>query len=319
MLSAEHLATYFQDATTLAQAVTQSLANGVKRPPNPPIPDILPYLCDRSEQEFALREVIRRLDPKRPHPVACLVHGEETEAHDKFLERLQKVIIPLLLPKETVGCVLSYRMEWPEIVRTASDIRRRLEVSLSKEVLASAMGTSEAVNSQLAKYSTPLIIHSHLITENWEQQGKTSLDAFFRFWQEWPELSVSQRLFVFLFVKYQTNSTIGSFRLRRYRRLNAELRAVLEKYDFRRSDRLIATVLPELRGPTLSETQDWARSKEVSKFCDTQALVTALSNYYAIWESQQKERFVPVRIPTDKLIPELVKFISQAQLKERVL
>jgi hypothetical protein len=153
MLSAEHLVTYFRDATTFAHALTQSLANGMEKPTSPTVPEILPYLCDRSEQEFALREVTRRLNPKRPRPVAYVVHGEETETHDKFLERLQKIIIPLLLPKETAGCVLSYRLEWPGSVRSAADIHRRLEASLSKEVLASVVGTRQAVNIHLPRTS----------------------------------------------------------------------------------------------------------------------------------------------------------------------
>jgi len=84
----------FRDAASLAVAVTKSLRKSeISNAAAPPVPDILPYLCDRSVQEGDLADALSRFDAKANHPLVCLIHGDETEAHDKFLERLQRYMI----------------------------------------------------------------------------------------------------------------------------------------------------------------------------------------------------------------------------------
>jgi hypothetical protein len=51
----------------------------------PSVPPMLPYLCDRSEQEDHLVDLVQM----GAMPVACVVHGHRQEAHDEFLERLR--------------------------------------------------------------------------------------------------------------------------------------------------------------------------------------------------------------------------------------
>jgi hypothetical protein len=319
-LRADHLVGFFRDAESLARSVLQSLATGLINRSAPSIPDLLPYLCDRSDQEFDLDDGLKRSKTKPRHPLICIIHGEETEAHDKFLERLQKVMLPFLLPRqiEQSGVQL-YRLEWPQSFQTAEEMQRKLALSLSKEVLDSARGTSEDINNRIGQTLGPVAIHSHLISENWQQQKTTCLEFFLQFWQNWPELAVGQQLIVFLFIKYQVNKNLGIYKLRKYRHVNSQIRKALTEYDLSSFDRLTIAILRELKGPTLGETQDWARSQEMSKFCDPQTLVTAISEYYAEWETQQRSKIIPVRIPTDQLTPKLKEMISRAQFEERGL
>jgi hypothetical protein len=58
----------------------------------------LPYLCDRSPQKEKLRGAWlahRCLRPRRP--LLCVIHGDEYECHDKFIERLKAEWLPELL------------------------------------------------------------------------------------------------------------------------------------------------------------------------------------------------------------------------------
>jgi hypothetical protein len=319
-LRSERLVSFFRDTESLGRVVTQSLARvvgnavgiDVKRPP---VPDILPYLCDRSDQEFVLADSLKQSTAGLNRLNVYIIHGDETEAHDKFLERLQKVTLPLLLPAETRQTGIQvFRLEWPANFDTATDMSRRLEMNLSKEVLDFALGNKESINARLARFSGPVATHSHVITENWQQKGALLLDAFLGFWEEWPELSVGERLLVFLFVKYQVRS-LGPYRDRQLRQANASIRETLTNYDFGRFDRLGVSVLPELRGPTLSETQDWARSEETGRFCDPQALVSAIAEYYTEWEMREKPKSKPIRIPTELLAPKLRELMSQVNLQ----
>lgn len=314
MLQLEHLVSTFRDASSLAYAITQSLAAaGYSGVNTPSIPNILPYLCDRSDQEYELRHALEQSETRTDRPILCIVHGEETEAHDKFLERLQEVMLPQLLPDRTERAgVHSYRLEWPSNFRTPEEMRSKLELSLSKEVLYNAVGTFEMINMRIGANVGPVVVHSHVITENWQHERMRGLDTFIRLWQDWPDLAVRQKVFVFLFVKYQGNKSFAPHKLRRYRRVNREIREALANYDFSPFDRLTAAVLAELRGPTLAETQDWARSEEVGNFCDRQELVKAAGEYYAQW-ARENPRIIPTRIPTDELAPNLREMISRTQ------
>ena len=52
----------------------------------------LPYLCNRSKQKSELEEALRQHRELRTgRPLLCVIHGDEYECHDKFLERLRTV------------------------------------------------------------------------------------------------------------------------------------------------------------------------------------------------------------------------------------
>jgi len=318
-LGNDHLVASFRDAASLVAALTKSLRKAeINNTAAPPLPDILPYLCDRSEQERDLVDAFTRFDASPSHPLVCIVHGDETEAHDKFLERLQRYMIPALRPRHTDQVdVQTYRLEWPAAPRNADDMRRRLQISLSRQVLDSSLETPMTVNARLAQALGPVAIHSHLITENWMEQGPQGLDAFMEFWKQWPELAVGQQLYIFLFIKYQMNNELGPFLRGKYRRINAKIREDLANYEFTRFVPVSGAVIAELIGPTRSEAEDWARSDYAMKFCNEDALVDAIGRYYTEWQVLQKPKVFPPRIPTDQLIPKLRELISRTLLPDR--
>ncbi|MGH1366681.1 MAG: hypothetical protein ACRBF0_24185, partial [Calditrichia bacterium] len=82
------------------------------------IPALLPYLSNRSHQQFmladALKPYTREKSASAKRPFVCFVHGNEMECHHWFLERLQKVMVPgLLRLPEHAGLVAEHQLGWP--------------------------------------------------------------------------------------------------------------------------------------------------------------------------------------------------------------
>jgi Domain of unknown function (DUF4062)/inactive STAND len=319
MLENDRLAGHFSDKNELARLVTMSLSNaGISSGNRPEIPSLLPYLCDRSDQELALDNLLKESQNKPGKPVVCLIHGNETEAHDKFLERLQKVMLPKLLPPQPERvAVQDYLLAWPENVHDETAMHGRFLRSLSDTVLGNFAGTRESVNGRLAQALGPVVIHAHTITETWDLQGIEALPMFLRFWEQWSELAIGQQLFVLLFIKYQETRNFSFFKRRKYSQLNQTLRERLEQYEFSVFPRLSAAALPELEGASQLDAENWAQG-EASRFCDRSTLVEAIGDYYAEWEAHEKTGRRPVRIPTDQLAPKLKEIMSRTQLVREI-
>ena len=68
-------------------------------PPAAPVPELLPYLCDRVLQEKILRGAVNswRATQTARRPLVCIVHGGDDEAIDMFKRRLHEVTLPSLL------------------------------------------------------------------------------------------------------------------------------------------------------------------------------------------------------------------------------
>jgi hypothetical protein len=59
---------------------------------------LLPYLCNRSAQEEELKKRWREHRDNRPRrPFLAVIHGDEYECHDMFIERLLTELLPGLL------------------------------------------------------------------------------------------------------------------------------------------------------------------------------------------------------------------------------
>jgi uncharacterized protein DUF4062/iSTAND domain-containing protein len=330
LLSTETTRAQFLDGSDLSRRVTQALATAIVHPKTDEtgtgvdstlvIPDLLPYLCDRSDQAFALSGLLDDAAQFPHRPIVTIVHGDEREALDKFLERLQKEMLPkaINIGLEAIP-VKRYRLEWPPTLRDRTDLHARLEVGLANAVLGSLRATRGRINERLAANLSIALIHSHVLSENFIQH-EDLLNDFLSFWRDWPELQVGQLLFVSLFVKYQTSSKFGVSLKRSLRKQNDEIRLALNDLNFgpfKPADEfqsltgLTGAVLPELTGSTLTEAQDWAARDQVSTFRDPQELMEELATFYGEWAAREKRPVLPIRIPTEDLAPKLREMLSR--------
>ena len=250
----------FRKAIAAIARYERTAAEQQQRPPSE-IPPLLPFLCDRSRQELKLGQAVRQ---SSPYPLVCLVPGEESQGHDMFLRRVKEVSLPRLLDLETA--VTLYPMAWPPRFQGMSELHQMLSDDLASNVRGKLVSMTD-VNSDLARIPGPVLIHTHVLTENWLKHENQILEGFLQFWQRWPPLAPGQRLFVFLFIQYQIQREQGFFVRRRLRALNQTISKDLEEINFARFDRINGAVLPELEGVTRIDAENWARSRQVTEFC----------------------------------------------------
>jgi inactive STAND len=292
-------------------------------------PSLLPYLPNRSEQEFELGKALQLLLKQvPPHPLVCIIHGDEFQSHDKFLERLRKFSLPRWLgldPNQTV--IKEYPLNWPAGLKNLDELRERLRTYLADSVLGYSLSSLEEIHATFCKYPNPIIIHTHLLTEDWQQQGFEILNKLLEFWQNWPDLIPGQKLIICVFIKYQIKrqkhikrfsfgwifSYLKSFYKRyRYQSINNNISRQLEVLaasKIQHFDRLSCTVLPKLTGVRRTHVENWVRSEETKQFMGEvmiERLIDAVRDMFDNWEEQTSFDTIPM----DDLAEELTRLLK---------
>lgn len=269
-----------------------------------PVPEHLPYLADRSDQEFALGKALEELQHAHTQrPLVCVIHGDEQQSHEMFLERLSTKFIPNFLELDTKRTrVTVYHPEWPVRFADENEFVERMRHNLAK-ILGQRLKTVEDIHRFLAGHPGPVMIISHLVTENWLTHGPAIITNYLEFWQNWPELQPGQHLIVCWSLKYLVKQPLGFFKKRRYKRINHEIEELLsslskeskaEEIDFTSLDRLVCSVLPKLEGITRQEAEDWARSKDTRQFCRGAEVFSEIRQIYEQWELENSCNTIPM-------------------------
>jgi hypothetical protein len=299
-LGTERLCGLFLNPDDLVAKVTLALPEVIGKRRR--IPDLLPYLCDRSDQEIALGDAIRRLRARPGRPVVCVVHGDEEQSHDMFLRRLRETCLPRLLeiPREN-AVIESLPIEWPAHFQGTADLHRRLTLSLAEKVLHRDTESKAEIAQRFARTPSPVLVRTHVLTEDWLQHGEQILSGFLEYWRSWPDVLGNQPLLAFLFLKYQAGRTSNWFRRRKIQKLNQRILKIFGDLDLTTVDGFIGTVLPPLENVRRGEAEDWARSDETSRHCGAEEMVVEIGKLFDTWESQTDSN----RIPMEKLAEKL--------------
>ena len=260
----------------------------------------LPYLCDRSTQKEELREALRQHRRERPHrPFLCLIHGDERECHDKFLDRLKDDIFPELLQLKVSfeECI------WHEPPPPhASEIRFWL--SLSEKLLSpppdSVDECREHLRQELARLEKPLFIHLGWLTENCERSGDELFSTFLQLWENWPDLPPNRLVICLLSLQYQRSKEAAS-RLAFWRKSpNEWLRQRVDELKKRATGKFSLVVLTELQAISRGDAQDWAKHPKVRS---NWSIPTAdIANLYRLNNDQP--------IEMEKLAPQLQQLLN---------
>lgn len=293
-------------------------------------PSLLPYLPNRSEQESELGEALQLLLKQfPPHPLVCIIHGDEFQSHDKFSERLRKFSLPKLLgldPNQTV--IQEYCLDWPAGLKNLDKLRERLCKNLADRVLPyNSFASLEEINATFCKSPEPIIIRTHLLTEDWQQQGFEILNKLLEFWEKWPHLIPGQKLIICVFIKYQTKrqkSTerfsvrrifsyfISFYKRHRYQSINNNIYTQLKVITTSKNqhfNRLSCIVLPELTNINIGHVENWVRSEETKQFVGEvmiQKLVNEVRDMFYSWEKQTSFNTIPM----DDLADELTRLLK---------
>ncbi|MDZ8070520.1 MAG: hypothetical protein RMY64_33745 [Nostoc sp. DedQUE08] len=283
-----------------------------------PIPPLLPYLCDRSEQEYHLAQALRRLNQQPHRPLVCIIHGDDFQSHDMFLERLKQVSLPKLIYLDTDKiAVTDYLLSCPSRLSKIDDLHNQLENKLAERLLNHGFVSKEEINNFLAGHPGPVIIHTHFFTGDWQQHGSKVIESFIKFWQHWPDIPPGNYLFILLFIKYQVKKelSIKKFCLKFKNKIIYKFIEQLSLSEFSQFGKLIGTVLPELDGITRRQTEDWARDKDTKHFWGEEKIEDLMSKIRDIFEQWEKEKSSNT-IPMEHLARKLTQILQNSSIAE---
>ena len=274
------------------------------------IPSLLPYLPNRTDQEFELGQAIQILFAKTPRqPLVCIVHGDEFQSHDKFLERLCMVSLPRLLRLDPYRTAIKeYHLGWPSSLKRLNNLSERLCKNLADTVENYSLATAQQINQTFIKCPGVSVVHMHLLTDDWQNLGFDLLPNVLDFWQHWPDLQYEQILVICIFIKYQAKHPIKLqkwywlfnpiiqlrrfLRRRHYNKLNHKIHQqikVLSESEFNKYNRLTGVVLPKLDNLTQSHVEDWVRCEATKTFVGEavlEQLIDAVRDMFDYWEIQ---------------------------------
>ena len=300
------------------------------------IPSLLPYLLDRTDQEFELGQAIQVMQAQSArHPLLCVVHGDEWQSHDKFLERLRKVSLPRLMRLNLQQTAIKeYHLQWPASLKKLDKLPDRLTRNLADEVKNDSFATIQDINRTFGQYPGPVLVHLHLMTEDWKRLGFGLLPKVLEFWQNWPKLGADQTLIICVFIKYQQYRVKQSakrrkrwrllnpfawlkrfLKVRRCQKLNSEIAQHLEalaKTEFNRSDQLIGVVLPKLDNIGRSHVEEWVRCKETVTFVGEAVAGQLFSAVRKMFDQDET-------LPMDRIAESLIRLLKDTAVREKEL
>lgn len=277
-----------------------------QRPNAQQIPSLLPYLPDRIEQEGELADAIQRSRAQAGRPLVCVVHGDEGQSHDKFLERLREVsLLRLLQPDQKPAPVKAYHLKWPASLRQIDKLSARLSKNLADAVKQNSFASPEDINQTFCTHLGPVLVHLHLMTDDWDRLGASPMAKILEFWQDWPDLGPDQTLVICVFIKYQLKRPSGKKRrwflnpigwlkqflkCRRCQKLNRAIGEQLDALDaagFKAYNQLTGIVLSKLDNLNRSHVEDWVRDEETRKFAGEAAVARLLRDAGALFDQDE--------------------------------
>jgi 2-oxo-4-hydroxy-4-carboxy--5-ureidoimidazoline (OHCU) decarboxylase len=303
----EHLVSLFLKCDELGElvsaAVSRTLLVESSYPSGPPIPPLLPYLSDRSDQEYDLAQALQHHKNNKPRrPFFCVIHGDERECHDAFLERLQVDSLPKFLELDTEKfSIAPYRLTWPSssgaVEKRLSQLRFELSMNLAKKSAASTQEIAEV----LAKHKTPIMIYAHLHTQYWQSNEMELIKKWISLWHEWPDSALEQQLCIFLSIHYKNIHKLPFFEKWKWEKRHEQVRDFVGRLDFKAYN-LHGATLCELKSISQLEVEDWVR-QHAAKFCHVHEL---LPQVQALFENSAKDR-----IPMQQLAETLKKLLDK--------
>jgi len=273
-----------------------------------PIPNLLPYLSDRSYHETELGKALHAHQQSKPRrPFICIVHGDEFECHDMFLERLRLVSLPRALKLDTERVYIKdYLLQWPSSAETRQNHFDLVRSHLASTLVGDSAASIEEMSIVISRHEAPVMIHTHLLTEDWQHTGTDLLHEFFKFWNDWQDLAPKQFLFICLCQKYQRIERRGFLQKRKFKTINSTARSFFAALDFSLYNQLHGVTLPELCAIPRKDVEDWVR-EHAREFCYMDELLPRVRALY-----EQAELCTPEGgIPMERLAVKLKELLNQ--------
>jgi hypothetical protein len=151
----------------------------------------LAYLCNRMPQEDEVRRSIDDFaDPRAVH--TFIVHGDDKEAIDRFIERLHYDVLPDALDLDDATPLALRKIDWPSAYIGAPDAVTRVDEYLKSRVKQLGLDSAD---------TTPMLIETLVLGREFKLGAGDILRAFLNFWAKF-RLSVDRRVVVCLGLRY---------------------------------------------------------------------------------------------------------------------
>ncbi|HJQ68952.1 MAG TPA: TIR domain-containing protein [Blastocatellia bacterium] len=174
----------------------------------PEIPDILPYLCDRSDQEDLLEVALGQEGGKPRRPFVSIIHGDEDECPERFKDRLLQYSLPRFLDIDTNQSSLrAYQVKWPSKAILGQPVHVVYRNNLAESLTGKRKAPMEAVADELSKSPVPIMFYSYLHSQ--DASCAKSVQSFLAFWDNFPDLPSGSRLISCLIIKHDADNPDG--------------------------------------------------------------------------------------------------------------
>lgn len=299
-----HMVGFFRNPDHLAAQIGTAVSLAIAASANkPPIPPILPYLCDRSDQEAVLANAFRSHQASAARrPLFCVIHGDDRECHDAFIERLEVVTLPRLLNLDTQKTpIRPCLLPWP-----SSYGRGRTRLDVFQQNLMQAVQETMPDSRE----DSPVILHTYLLSEDWLRAGQAVVECFLRFWKEHADLPPNRFLLVCLCFRHQSARARSLFMRIRMRLADRRIRTFLDTIDVSAHAPAESVVLPELTAVRRGEVEEWSRMKTVTEISEIHQLIADVRRLYEQPELCSADGFIPM----ERLAPELKRLLVKHRL-----
>jgi len=236
------------------------------------IPRLLPYLCNRSQQERELSDALQRHQRENPRrPFVCIIPGDDGECHQEFLDRMELTAIPRMLNLESKHLSMEeHQLPWAANRVNEQACIQAFTHSVARTLVGDGNASMDEVMKSLAANEKPLVFVSHLLTEDFVESDTKLLTAFLKFWETWPALPPGRTLISCVCLKYQRFDSMSWLTKWRMNRLDDRLRAQVNSLDFSALPNVDGVVLSELKAIRRTDAEDWTRIQAVRAFCQIQ-------------------------------------------------
>jgi hypothetical protein len=241
----------------------------------------LPYLNNRREQQEELEKLLCKCESTlHQKPLVGVIHGDEHECHDTFIEKLQGFLLPELLNlAPDLNSISKLLISWPS---PSSNIHQRINV-LKSQLYRSQTGKHDGAVDDLIQVLnarlTPLLIYSTIQAGEWQKHEPELIDQWIDFWNQFPDLAVGKKLFVFLCFNYKNTEGMNRSRTKEYQALNQRMRDFINNFNLQQYDNVNGIVLTELCSITYEKLNEWI-VKYAAVYCDEEALRYEIDQYY---------------------------------------
>ena len=282
-----------------------------------PIPGLLLYLANRSLQEFELNKAIAIDKRDTSRLLVCIIHGDQLQGHSKFLERMQNDFLPYLLDLDNNKTKVKIKpIEYSSELKDLNELPNFLLMKIKKSLSIQKSASLEEINKSFHK-SSPIIVHTDIITDDWQKQGFQILNKLLEFWEDWHNKNtINENVIICICIKYINIKLIWNFKFisslfkqYRYQQINDKMRKYITELsnikNIKKFNYLSVISLSELKDIGRADTQKWANLDCTKNFVGEKKIQQLQSNIDAMfdnWETQNSSNEIPMNILADKLI-----------------